>query len=126
MISCTLSNNESIINKASEYGLTESLLRLRHILKATPLEPKLLSAISSSVRNGNVAESNFVKNGGLGYLSECIRSENPKSRERAVLFLVHFLALDKLTKASIRNMRPYNIIKSLLPLEPLVQGIKNK
>ncbi|AFZ79348.1 hypothetical protein BEWA_021960 [Theileria equi strain WA] len=124
IISCTLSNNESIINKASDFGLAESLLRLRHVLKATPLEPKLLSAISSSVRNGNVAEANFVKNGGLGYLSECIRSKNPKTRERAVLFLVHFLALDKLTKASIRNMRPCNIIKSLLPLEPLVQGIQ--
>ncbi|KAF5153641.1 hypothetical protein TpMuguga_02g02110 [Theileria parva strain Muguga] len=124
IISCSFSNNESVLEDASKTQLVPNLLKLKAKLKDTDLEPKLITAISSSIRNCRRAEQLFVTLGGLGYLKDSLESSNLKTRERAILLFNHFISLDKASKLIMATLNPYKILNMLLPLDPENNGIQ--
>ncbi|UKJ90421.2 hypothetical protein MACJ_001354 [Theileria orientalis] len=124
IISCAFSNNESILEEASKTKLLPNLIKLKDRLKDSDLEPKLISALSSSVRNCRRAEVVFITLDGLTYLKECLGRSNLKTRERAVLLLNHFLSLDRVGKLIVAKLDPYRIVKMLLPVDPVNNGIQ--
>ncbi|UKK02043.2 hypothetical protein MACK_001397 [Theileria orientalis] len=124
IISCAFSNNESILEDASKTKLLPNLIKLKDRLKDSALEPKLISALSSSVRNCRRAEIVFITLDGLTYLKECLGRSNLKTRERAVLLFNHFLSLDRVGKLILAKLDPYRIVKMLLPVDPVNNGIQ--
>ncbi|XP_952258.1 uncharacterized protein TA13295 [Theileria annulata] len=124
IISCSFSNNESVLEEASKTQLVPNLLKLKNKLKDTQLEPRLITAISSSIRNCRRAEQLFVTLGGLSYLKDSLESTNLKTRERAILLFNHFISLDKASRLIMATLNPYKILNLLLPLDPENNGIQ--
>ncbi|KAK2196711.1 bifunctional Armadillo-type fold/Armadillo-like helical [Babesia duncani] len=118
LISCTLSNNESILKMAAEKELTCTLLNLKAKVAGTSLELKFLSALACSTRHCQVAETAFISLGGLEYLIELMsRNKSTKIREKAALLFYHFIILQKAPSSIMSEIPLVDVITSLLPLD---------